>query len=195
LVLYSDWVGSSDPYDSFGINPKAEMKLKVYYRFLRREVGWQGWAWWKFKYCFVLKHWSTFKRNCKMAWDKQWDWFWCGMCGSTHKVSGLDFFCFTINEKIEYKYVWRLYQAWDQGTIYNEGKHDIFIAWDNLAKHNGTFEQKLQTEKNVWTMMFNNAYDKHKNGQEKIKGCKDCQKSDLHKPDFEKTYLTASWRE
>jgi len=117
------------------------------------------------------------------------------MCGGTHRIE-TDFICTTINEPVGFEYRWQLHLSHDGGMIrLYEGKQDIFIAWDNLAKHRGTFEQKVKNELEVWTMMFNNSYSKHKNGQEKIKGCKDCLKNDLHKPDFEKTYLTASWRE
>ncbi len=118
---------------------------------------------------------------------------WCGWCGETHLIGAMDdIVCAKTGQSLQGLKAWRV-NGWTVGT--NNEKQDIFIAWDNYAKWQGRWKEKLVTEHKVWTMMFNNAYDKHKNGQEKVKGCKDCQKSDLHKPDFERTYLKASWRE
>jgi len=172
------------------------MKLKALYRLFRKNIGYQGWAWWKIKHCFFNRHWSDMKRYYKKAWEDQWSHFWCGMCGGTHRFVYDGAVCTTINAVVGYEYIWRFYESHDgpHWRMY-EGKQDVFIADDNLAKYRGTYEQKLKTEQEVWGMMFNNAYGKHKNGDQKIKGCPECKKSDVHEQHFKDIYLKAGWRE
>jgi len=143
----------------------------------------------KLRYHFIFRiRWSDISNHLTTS-------IWCGWCGSEHLFRAWsEVVCPTTGQSLQSTKAWRINGVY-VGPEETREKQDIFIAWDNLAKWQGKFKEKCVTEQKVWNMMFTNAYSKHKNPEGKYKGCKECQKTDAHKEDFEKIYLKASWRD